>query len=485
MKRNNQMVDMLIEGGIVLTMNPAWKIFPNGAVAVKRDRIIEVGNTDDLRRKYETPKRVINAKSKLVMPGFIDTHNHLHHGIMKGMNPGNYGYGKPWTVRAAELYAKGHYTAERAYLAAMMTCTEAIRGGTTTLIECGTPIGREDMHAKAIVDSGIRGILGVRGQDIFEPPGFVGPKEDINLYGATAEGNIKRIEDTIEKYNNTGDGRLGIWPCLMYIQNASDKLCRMCKELADKYRVGVTGHANSMRPTVEASIQGWGKTQIMRLYDVGALGHNVLLAHAAVMAGNDIMAVKETNTSLSHCPLASMALGYGACLFGHFPEMLEMGINVSIGTDAQTCCNHKDMVRAMNATFLAHKEAKFNNNLWPPKTVVEMATRNGAKALCMESDIGSLEPGKKADIILFDLTRPEWVPVNKYNLIENLVLSATGDSVDTSIVDGKVVMEGRIIKTFDMDVIVTTVQKESEVYFEGFDYLGTDKPYPENLPPLW
>ncbi|MFC1995078.1 amidohydrolase family protein [Chloroflexota bacterium] len=477
--------DILIEGGIVLTMNSEWKIFPDGAVVVQGDRIIEVGNTDDLRKKYPTAKRVIDAKNKLVMPGLIDSHDHLHHGILKGMVPGNYGYGDPWMIRVGELYMTGQYTEERAYLAVMMTCIESIRAGTTTLMECGTPTGREDMHAKAIVDSGLRGILGIRGQDVFGPPGFVGPKEHIKLYGATAEKNIERIEGVIQKYNNTADGRLGIWPCLIYIQNASDKLCRMCKELADKYKVGLNAHANVMRLMVEASLQGWGKTPIMRLYDAGALGQNVLLVHAAVMPGQDMIVLKETNTSLSHCPLASMGLGYGACLFGHFPEMLEMGINVAIGTDAQTCGNHKDMVRVMNATFLAHKEAKFNNNLWPPKTVVEMATRNGAKALGMESEIGSLEPGKKADIILFDLTRPEWVPVNRYNLIENLVLSATGDSVDTSIINGKVVMEGRAIKTFDMDKIVTAVQKEGEVYFEGFDFTGTDKPYPENLPPLW
>jgi len=479
------MADILIEGGIVLTMNPEWKIFPNGAVAVEGDRIIDVGETDDLKKKYPAPKKVINAKDKLVMPGLVNTHTHLHHGFFKGMVPGNYGYGNGWMVRVGELYMKGQYTKERAYLSVMLSCGEAIRGGATSLLDCGPPPRFEETTAQAIADSGIRGIIGVRAQDVFGPPGFVGTKEDMELYGATTKENIDRIEGLIKKLNNTAEGRLGIWPCLFYMTNASDEMCTGCKELADKYEVGVCGHANVMRPMVEASIQGYGKTPIMRLYDNRALGPNVLLAHAAYMTGKDIMAIRETDTSLTHCVFTSMVLQYGSCIFGYFPEMLDMGINIAIGTDAPTCCNHWDMVRAMNATFLVHKETKFEHNLWPPKTAVEMATRNGAKALWMENEIGSLEPGKKADIILFDLTRPEWVPVHRYNLIENLVLSASADSVDTSIINGKVVMEGRVIKTFDLDKIAAEVQKGAEAYLQGSDFLGTEKPYPENMPPLW
>lgn len=479
------MVNILIEGGIIFTMNPEWKVFPNGAVAVQGDRIIEVGDTDNLKKKYPSPKKVINAKNKLVMPGLINTHVHLHLELIKGMVPGNYGYGDPWMIRIGGLYMKGQLSKERAYLSSMLGCVEAIRGGATTLIDCGPPPRFEEIPAKAIADSGIRGVVAVRAQDLFGPPGFVGTKEDMELYGSTAEDNIDRIETLIQKHNNTADGRVSIWPCLFYMPNASDKLCVMCKELADKYKVGVAGHANVMRTTVEVSLQGWGKTPIMRLYDNGALGRNVILAHAAHMSGKDMLAVRETDTSLAHCVLTSMGLQYSSCLFGHFPEMVDMGINITIGSDAAVCSNHWDMVRVMNATFLAHKETKFDGNLWPPKVVVEMATRNGAKALCMEEEIGSLEAGKKADIILFDLTRPEWVPVHRYNLIENLVLSASGDSVDTSIINGKVVMEGRVIKTFDMDKLVAEAQKEGEAYLEGVDFLGTEKPYPENMPPLW
>jgi cytosine/adenosine deaminase-related metal-dependent hydrolase len=479
------MADIFIDGGIVLTMNPAWKIYPNGAVAVEGNRIIDVGEADALRKRHQAAKRVIRATNKLVMPGLVDSHTHLHYGLFKGLVPGNYGYGNPWIQRAGECYMHGQFTDERAYLSAMITCAESIRTGTTTCIDCGSPGGTEGSYVRAITDSGMRGILGVSAEDIFGPPGYIRPESNIKIHGATAEANIERIEGLIQKYHGKADGRVGIWPCLRQMQNVSDTLCRMAKGLADKYGIGMTCHANVMRPMVQKVVDAWGKTPIMRLYDNGALGENVLIAHAAHMLGDDIRAVLETKTTLSHCIFTSMGLAYGASLFNNFPAMHAMGINIAIGTDGAICCNHKDMVRVMDATFLVNKEGKFDCNLWPPKTVVEMATLNGAKGLNMAEEIGSLEQGKKADLILFDLNRPEWVPVNKYNLIENLVLSATGDSVETVMIDGKVVMEGYEFKTFKLNDLLAQVQKESEHYLEGLHFLGTEKPYPENMPPLW
>ena len=438
-----------------------------------------------MRKKYTAPKKVINAKNKLIMPGLIDCHSHMHNHITKGMVPGNYGWGSPWLQRIAELHRADRYTEDRAYLSAMMCCLESIRAGTTTLIDPGTRRGAEEAHARAITESGIRGVMAMLAEDIFGPPGYERPESYIKMYGATTDENIKRIESYIQKYNKTADGRLTIWTMLGQLQNASDKLYRMIKELADKYGVGLTAHANVVRPMVDTFIKAWGKTPIMRLYDNGALGPNVLLAHAAHMPGKDIMAVKETGTSLVHCIFTSMGLGYGATKFAHFPAMRDMGINIALVTDGALCSDHKDMVRVMCITFLAHKEGKFDVNLWPPKTAVEMATIDGARALGMEKEIGSLEPGKKADIILFDLTQPEWVPTHKYNLIENLVLSANGNSVDTSIINGKIVMEGREVKTFNAIELAEKVQKEAGPYLEGVDFLGTAKPYPDNMPPLW
>ena len=482
------MTDILIEGGVVLTMNPEWKIYPDGAVAVKGDQIVDVGPTDELKKKHQSPKRAINAKDKLVMPGLVNCHCHFRGHLTKGMVPGNYGWGSPFLERLIQLNQEEN-TEYRTYLAAMMCCLESIRGGITTLIDAGTTAGNEGIHARVITESGIRGIIAVAAEDIFGGPGYKRSEAYVRKYGKpsapTAEDNIKRIEDLIQQYHNTAGGRLGIWAMFRQLQNASDKLYRMLKELADSYGVGLTAHANVVRPMIEAFIKAWGKTPIMRLYDNGVLGPNVLLAHAAHMPGRDMMAVKETGTSLAHCIFTSMGLGYGATKFADFPAMREMGINIALGTDGARDCNHKDMVRVMCITYLAHKEGKFDCNLWPPKTVVEMATRDGARALGMSDKIGSLEPGKKADMILFDLTRPEWVPYNRYNLIENLVLSATGDSVDTSIINGKIVMEGREIKTFDAGKIVEEAQKEAGPLIEGFPFLGTEKPYPDNMPPLW
>lgn len=476
------MLDILIDGGVVLTMDLERRILGDGAVAIEGDRIVEVGETDVLRRKYSAPKRVINAKNKLVMPGLIDAHVHLGAALRKGVLPGNYGYGNPWIQRHFDLFRP--MNEERMYLSALSTCAEMIRGGTTTFIDCGTMGGLEDTTVKAVTESGMRAVLAMQAVDIFGPPGYTLPEKWVRLFGS-AEDNIRRIEGLIQKYNKSADGRISVWGCIYQVMNTSDQLCRELKKLADKYKVGITTHANVMKPMAEVVIKAWGKTEIMRLYDNGVMDRTLLIAHATYLPGKDIAAIRDKKVSLAHCIFTSMGLGYGAALFANFPGMLDMGINVALGTDGVTCCNHKDMVRVMNSTFLVHKEAKFDCNLWPPQTVVEMATLNGAKALLLEKEIGSLEAGKKADLILFDLNRPEWVPWHKYNLIENLVLSATGDGIDTTIINGKVVMEGGEIKTFDVKELMGRVQKESEAYLEGIDYLGPEKPYPENMPPLW
>jgi 5-methylthioadenosine/S-adenosylhomocysteine deaminase len=415
------------------------------------------------------------------MPGLIDTHTHLFFTLGKGLVPGNYGYGNPWIQRCFDFYSHGRVTRENHYVSCLLSCAEMIRGGTTTFVDCPTLSGLESETVEAVTKSGMRGILGLGVMDIFEEPGYVSNKKRFG----SPEDNLRRVEADIKKFNKAADGRIGTWGCIMQTPNCSAELGTGLKKLVDKYGVGITVHANVMRPMTEVVVEAFGKTDILRLHDQGVLDRNCLIAHAAYQPGKDMAVVRETGASLAHCIFTSMGLAYGASLFANFPALVDMGVNVGIGTDGVTCCNHKDMVRVMNATFLVNKEGKFDCNLWPPETVVEMATLNGAKAALMENEIGSLEAGKRADIILFDLMRPEWVPFNKYNLIENLVLSATGASVETSIINGEVVMEGYEIKKFNEMELLEKAQKLGETFIQGVDFLGPEKPYPENMPPLW
>jgi 5-methylthioadenosine/S-adenosylhomocysteine deaminase len=359
-----------------------------------------------------------------------------------------------------------------------------IKGGTTAVVDCGTSVGSEEMAVKLVTESGLRAALALETMDIFDEPGYYIQERRRKRFGNTQE-NIDRTERFIKKYHGAADGRVNIWTNVMQVMNSSDELIKGLKALRDKYQVGMTIHANVMRPMTEVVEKAWGKPDTERLGDLGVLGPDCLLAHACDLNGKEVAMVRDTHTNISHQIFTSMNLAYGAAIFSRFPQWLEMGINISLGTDDQCCCNHMDMFRAMNATFLVHKEAQFDNNLWAPQTILEMATLNAAKSMMLENEIGSLEAGKKADIILIDLMTPEWVPWHKYNLIENLILSATGASVDTNIIDGKIVMEGRQIKTFDERKVLEEMQADIGELLETLDFLGPEKPYPENMPPLW
>ena len=163
-----------------------------------------------------------------------------------------------------------------------------------------------------------------------------------------------------------------------------------------------------------------------------------------------------------HIVSASMHGAYGSVSGGLIPEMISAGINVALGCDGANCSNFFDMIRQMNLVATAHKEIKHDPGVITPWQAIEMATINGAKACLMRKEIGSLEPGKKADMILLDLKRPEWTPVHRYNLLNNLVYSATGDSVDTVIIDGTVVMEDRKITTLNESEVLEKAQQSSE-----------------------
>ncbi len=443
-----QAIDMLLEGGVVLTMNPQRKIFEDGAVAIKGDRIADVGKTEELRGKYPNPKRVIDARNKLVMPGLINTHVHMFLCAPKGIRSGNYGYGNPFLQRLYKILDSSYWTPERHYRQGLLSSAEMIRNGTTSFVDLGTSVGAEEAGIKLVTESGMRAALALESMDIFEDPGYYIEEGRRKAFGSTKE-NIDRTERFIKKHNGTADGRIQIWTSVMQVMNSSDELIKGLKALNDKYHVGMTVHANVMRPMTEVVEKAWGKPDTQRLGELGALGPDCLLAHACDLNGKEVAMVRDSHTNISHQIFTSMNLAYGAAIFARFPQWLEGGINISLGTDDQCCCNHMDLFRAMNATFLVHKEVQFDNNLWPPQTVLEMATLNAAKSMMLENEIGSLETGKKADIILIDLMTPEWVPWHKYNLIENLVLSATGASVDTNIINGKIVMEGRQIKTFN------------------------------------
>jgi cytosine/adenosine deaminase-related metal-dependent hydrolase len=443
-------VDLLIEGGWIITMDSKRRIIDNGAVAIRGNTIAAVGKTNEIKSEY-TARKTISAKDKLIIPGLVDAHIHTHHSLTKGMIddiPCN-----PWCDQAF-AFCFANLDPESYYISALITCLQMMRTGTTSYVECGTVPPMEDRIVKAIEETGMRAVVGRVMWDLFEGPGFKSyPTRSRGAKRENTKEALARGEDFINHSNGSANGRIHTWFSLHQVPNCSPKLCRGVRELADKYDVGILTHAGVVEEMVQWTVERFGMRDIEYLNSVGILGPDFLAAHMAWITGREMMLIRDTGSHIVHNVSSSLKGGYGSVSRGKFPEMISAGINVALGCDGANCSNHLDMVREMFVAAVAHKEIRQDTTVMPPELVLEMATLNGAKAMKLERKIGSLEPGKLADLTLFDLNRPEWVPTHQFNVVRNLVYSASGDSVNTVIIDGKITVENGRCVTVDEDAI--------------------------------
>ena len=450
-------VDLIIEGAVVLTMDPDRKLLWDGAITIRGNQIADVGSSADLTEKYEATRK-IDGKNKLVMPGLINAHTHTFGGLCRGLV--NDLELVPWIQKKFYLTSRG-LDEENYYIATMLLCLEMLKTGTTTFADCGTVQGIESAVVSAVDKIGIKAVLARTLADISDPLA-----KSHNRREPTTEENLARGEEFIKNWNNAADGRIQAWLCPIQVSSVSDELCIRSAELAKKYDVGLLTHSCVSLSDVQLCIEAFNLTPIERFYRLGVLGPNFAATHMGWITEHEIMLLKETQASVIHCPSASMKGAYGSISIGKFPDLIALGVNVGLGSDGPAASAFQDMVRVLFLTAGGHKEVKLDPRLMPPEKVVELATVNNAKALLMSDTTGSLEKGKRADIAVFDLMRPEWLPVNEANLISNLVYSASGDSVDTVIVDGKVIVENRVVKTVDEMEILEKAQKAGKTFFQ-------------------
>jgi len=227
-----------------------------------------------------------------------------------------------------------------------------------------------------------------------------------------------------------------------------------CRKMADKHGVGIHVHLNESKSEVELCRQKYGKRPIEFVHELGLLGPDTVAAHCVWLSDREIEIMRDTGTHISYNPVSNAKLGNGVA---RVPDYLAAGINLGLGTDDAPCNNNNDMFEVMKYASLFQKAVHTDASLLPSEQILEMATRCGARALGMEDQIGTLEPGKKADIILVDLRTPSLTPVftgKNSNITAHLVYAAHGDNVDTVIIDGRIVMKNRQLLLVDEEKII-------------------------------
>ena len=412
---------IVIENGTVLTVDDARQVYPGGHVVLDGDRIAAVGPGS-----YSGPRQdgdqVIDAAGMAVLPGLIDLH--FHTAVGKGYCdhlPLWESLEQFWypSIRALD--------AETAYWAAAASYLESIKNGVTTV---------NDMYrrlpdlGRAASDIGIRAVL----------------SNDVALDEHRLD-TLQDNKDAFDTVHGLGDGRIEVRVGIEWLPLASPQLLRDARALADDLGTGIHVHLNESLTEVENSKERFGQRPTEVAYEAGLLGPDCVAAHCVWLSDRELDLMRETGTHIAHCPSSNAKLGNG---IARVPEMLAAGINVGLGHDAAESTNNCDLFQVMKFASLIHRAARVDASLQQAPDVLTMATRNGAAALGHET--GQLAVGRRADVILVDTRNVMFTPLipgNADQLYSHLVFAANGSAVDTTIVDGRILMRGRQLLTMD------------------------------------
>jgi 5-methylthioadenosine/S-adenosylhomocysteine deaminase len=447
------MASVIIANGYVVTVDTGRQIFSDGAVAIDGQNIVAVGRTKDVLAQHRAP-HVIDAAGKLVMPGLIDGHNHGFQYLSKGI--GDDVDIMTWLYKRVYPY-ETHVNAEEAYVGALGNYVQMIKSGTTCFNDPGGY--HTDALAQAAIDVGIRGILNRSTRDIADQGAPLPEKlfEDLDT-------NLREAEAAVRKWNGTEDGRLKCWFSLRYVFNVSDDLCRAIKALADRYGVGIHAHAAAVEGENEAIEERFGKRSLERFYDLGLFGPNLYLVHMGYPNDREIDWLKQHDVKIAHCPSASMHGAYGVVGQRMMKKMIDRKLTISLGTDSATAGRFLDMVRVMYLAACAHRDQFADATIMGAYKALEMATIDGAKACLWDQEIGSLEPGKRADVVIVGMDELCWHP--NLDPVRSLIYAADGGDVETVIIDGRVVMKDRVILTVDESKVKSDVIRAGKAWID-------------------
>lgn len=455
LRSGSVMADLLIINGLVVTLDNQRRIIENGAVAVEGNRIVAIGKSDKITREYQADK-VIDADGMAVLPGLVDCHVHLAQALIRGCADDVPLI--PW-LRDYVWVLQGNFNPDDGRASAELAMAEFIRSGTTTFVEC--MIHRRygfDGIAEAVDRAGMRAVLS---KIVMDMPGY-GLEEGIMYKGMIEDKDetIRETLDMLQKWHGH-DGRIQVWFGPRTPGACTPDLYREIVELARQHRTGITMHLAEVKDDVHYTKREFGKLPAEFAEDLGLVGRNVLLAHTVWLTQPEIEILGRSNTNTVHCPSSNMKLGSG---IAKIPEMIEAGVNVSLGCDGGPSNNTYDMLREMKIAALLQKVRMHDPTRLQAETVLEMATINGAKAVGLEHEIGSLEEGKKADIILIRLRKPHLTPI--FSVASNLVYAANGGDVDTTVVDGHIVMERKRLLTLDEDRVLKEAERRGRDLLE-------------------
>jgi 5-methylthioadenosine/S-adenosylhomocysteine deaminase len=415
-------------------MNPTRDVIDDGAVLIEGDRIGAVGLTADVRAKHPDAE-VVDCTGRVIIPGMVNTHTHLFQTLLKGL--GDDRILKDWFTTMTGPSAV-ELRPEDCYAGALHGCVESIKSGVTTLVDFMYVHPRPDLTEpviQAFTETGIRGVVG---------RGYVTAGVDTGVPAALIERVDTALADArrlIRQYNKPG-GRVqvGLAPCNIWMVDR--ETIEKTRKVADEERALITFHVSETTYEIENSLHRFGMRDLPFLDHVGFLGPDVLAVHCVNCDDHDVRIMKLRDVKVSHNPCSNMYLASG---FAPIPQMLLAGVTVSLASDGPASNNNHNLIQSMKFAALIHKGYHRDATIITAEKVLEMATIDGARALGLEAEIGSLEVGKKADVVVLRFDNFFATPV--HNPVSSLVYAALGNEPELVFVDGQIVMQGRVMQT--------------------------------------
>lgn len=436
-------MQILIQNATIVTMDDSQRLINNGNVAIQDDKIIYVGdNSSQYHEFLQTnphfiPDKIIDATDKLLMPGLVNAHTHSPMNLLR-----NYADDlslQQWLFEKI-IPRESKLTADDIYWGAMLGIAEMIKSGTTCFADMYLHM---DAVAQAVTDTGIRALLSK------------GP-----LISSHREENKIVVDEAgclgyFAKWHNSANGRIKTCLEIHSVYFYDEDSLRGAVALAKQLNAGIHIHLMETAGEYQISYKMYGMNSVEACVQFGLFDVPVLAAHGVHLTDAEMEVLKKYNVNVVHNPSSNLKLGSG---IAKIPQMLDLGINLALGTDGSASNNNLNMFEEMHLTALLHKGANMNPTMLDAYTVLKMATVNGAKALGWENEIGVVKVGMKADLILIDLDQLHLLPIN--NPISASVYSVQASDVDTVLIDGNIVMEKRRLLTIDEEELKNKIKRD-------------------------
>jgi 5-methylthioadenosine/S-adenosylhomocysteine deaminase len=429
MNQAGHTADLLVTGNYLYLQNKDKTIIKNGGVAIHQGTIVETGLAADLASKYPDAE-LLATEHGLIMPGLVNTHTHAAMACFRGLVDD-----LPLIQWLQEYIfpVEAKLTGDMVYQATLLSLAEMIKSGTTSF--CDMYLFAKDV-ARAAQKSGMRAWIGEVLYDFPSPN-----------YGELASG-FQYVEELFTLYADNPLISITIDPDAVY--TCSPDLLKNLKNMAEKHNTLYIIHLSENKDEVQGVKERYGASPVMHLENLGLLDNRVVADHCVMLTDAEIKLLAKREVKIVHCPERNMKIASGVA---PVPQMLAAGISVGLGTDSSASNNDIDMFGEMNSAAKLHKVNTLDPTVMPAETVLEMATMGGARVLGAENKIGSLEPGKKADLIVLDMNQPHLTPL--YTIPSHMVYAARGADVVHSVINGNIVMQNRELKTLDEKAILT------------------------------